>query len=60
MEKHAKYLTTADLAARWHVCTITARNFMRRKGSGAIKISRKFLVTEKEVIAYEATQKVRP
>jgi len=57
--KQPNYLTTDDLAARWRVSRQYANAFMHRKGSGAIKIGRRLLITEKEVLAHEATQGVK-
>jgi hypothetical protein len=54
-----KYLTLEDLMKRWYCKRAFALNFMHREGSGAIKIGRRLLVTEKEVERYEATQGVR-
>jgi len=59
VKKQPIYLTTDDLAARWHCSRQYANAFMHRRGSGAIKIGRRLLVTEKEVEKYEETQGVR-
>ena len=53
-KKQPNYLTTTDLMERWKCKRPFALNFMHRKGSGAIKVARKLLVTEKEVERYEA------
>jgi len=53
------YLTTQDLQNRWHCEYSFALSVMHREGSGAIKIGRKLLITEKEVQAYERENKVR-
>jgi hypothetical protein len=52
------YLTTDDLAVRWKCSREFATAFMHRRGSGAIKIGRRLLVTEKEVVQHEATKGV--
>ena len=57
--KQPNFLTTDDLMERWKCQRAYANAFMHRKGSGAIKIGRRLLVTEKEVLAYEATRGVR-
>jgi len=49
------YLTISDLMERWKCKYTFANAFMHRKNSGAIKIGRKLLITEKEVINYEST-----
>jgi len=54
------YLGTADLMERWKCQYSFANAFMHRKGSGAIKIGRKLLVDEKEVISHEQQNLVRP
>jgi len=52
-------LTTRDLMERWKCCYDVALAFMHRKGSGAIRIGRRIVVDEKEVIRYEESRKVR-
>ncbi|MCL2526950.1 MAG: hypothetical protein FWE42_00930 [Defluviitaleaceae bacterium] len=60
MTKEAtKLLTTHDIMARWQCSYDTALAFMHRRGSGAVKPSKKLLVSEREVIAYENARKVR-
>lgn len=53
------FLGINDLMARWQCKYAFANAFMHRKGSGAIKVGKKLLVDEKEVIAYEKLLKVR-
>ena len=53
------YLSVADLEARWQCSYDVALAFMHRRGSGAIKIGKKYLVTLKEVEAYERMKEVR-
>jgi len=61
MKKTApNYLTTDDLMNRWKCKYTFANEFMHRKGSGAIKIGKRLLVTEAEVLAHEEASKVRP
>jgi hypothetical protein len=52
-------LTTHDLMERWKCGYNVALAFMYRKGSGAIRIGRKIVVDEKEVIRYEESKRVR-
>jgi hypothetical protein len=58
-KKHPNYLTTDDLMERWKCKRAFANAFMHRRGSGAIKIGRRLLVTEREVERYEANCGVR-
>ena len=57
--KQTTYLTTEDIQNRWQCSYSAANAFMHRKGSGAIKPSKRLLIPEKEVIAYENMHKVR-
>jgi len=58
-KKQPNYLTTDDLMERWKCKRAFAMNFMHRKGSGAIKIGRRLLVTEREVERHESNCGVR-
>ena len=56
--KDTIYLTTADLMKRWQCGYDAALAFMHRKGSGAIKPSKRLLVGLREVERYESLKKV--
>ena len=58
-KKQITYLSTADIMDRWQCSYDTALAFMHRKGSGAIRPSKRLLVSENEVISYENSKKVR-
>jgi hypothetical protein len=53
------FLTTDDLMARWKCKYTYANTFMHRKGSGAIRIGKRLLITLSEVEQHEATCGVR-
>ena len=57
--RQPNYLTTADLMSRWKCKYSFANAFMHRIGSGAIKIGRKLLVDEQEVIEYEQLNRAK-
>jgi len=58
-KKQPNYLGTADLIARWKCKYTFANEFMHREGSKAIKIGKKLLIDEREVIAYEEANRVK-